>query len=71
MKRRKGAKISKEVVPVCSRELVMQGEQHAIALNHAVSVRAPKSSVVEGKTPALSVAQARQLPASTDPEADL
>jgi integrase/recombinase XerD len=42
------------------------GLRHAMALNPAVSVRAPKYAVVEGKTPALSVAQARQLLASID-----
>jgi site-specific recombinase XerD len=34
---------------------------HVIMLNPAASVRAPKYSVVEGKTPALSVEQARQV----------
>jgi integrase/recombinase XerD len=35
--------------------------RHVIVLNPATSVRAPKHSVVEGKTPALSVEQARRL----------
>jgi integrase/recombinase XerD len=35
--------------------------RHVIVLNPAASVRAPKHSVVEGKTPALSVEQARRL----------
>jgi len=35
--------------------------RHVIVLNPAASVRAPKYSVVEGKTPALSVEQARQV----------
>jgi integrase/recombinase XerD len=40
--------------------------RHAIMLNPAASVRAPKYSVVEGKTPALSVEQARQVLAAID-----
>jgi integrase/recombinase XerD len=40
--------------------------RHVIVLNPAASVRAPKHSVVEGKTPALSVEQARWLLASID-----
>ena len=40
--------------------------RHVIMLNPAASVRAPKHSVVEGKTPALSVEQARRLLASID-----
>jgi site-specific recombinase XerD len=40
--------------------------RHVILLNPAASVRAPKYSVVEGKTPALSVEQARQVLAATD-----
>lgn len=40
--------------------------RHAIALNPAASVRGPRHSVVEGRTPALSVAQARQLLARID-----
>jgi site-specific recombinase XerD len=35
--------------------------RHAMVFNPALSVRAPKYSVVEGKTPALSVEQARQV----------
>ena len=35
--------------------------RHVIVLNPAASVRAPKHSVVEGKTPALSVEQAQRL----------
>ena len=34
---------------------------HVIVLNPAASVRAPKHSMIEGKTPALSVEQARRL----------
>lgn len=41
-------------------------ERHAIALNPAHSVRGPKHSVTEGKTPAFSVKQARHLLASID-----
>ncbi len=40
--------------------------RHAIVLNPAASVRAPKYSVVEGKTPALSVEQARRVLAVID-----
>src|SRR4051794_26820423 len=40
--------------------------RHVIVLNPAASVRAPKYSVVEGKTPALSVEQARQVLAAID-----
>ena len=40
--------------------------RHVIVLNLAASVRAPKHSVMEGKTPALSVEQARRLLASID-----
>lgn len=40
--------------------------RHVIVLNPAASVRAPKHSVVEGKTPALSVEQARRLLASIE-----
>jgi integrase/recombinase XerD len=40
--------------------------RHVIVLNPAASVRAPKHSVVEGKTPALLVEQARQLLASIE-----
>lgn len=40
--------------------------RHVIVLNPAASVRAPKHSVVEGKTPALSVEQARRLLTSID-----
>lgn len=40
--------------------------RHAVALNPAASVRGPRHSVVEGRTPALSVAQARQLLARID-----
>lgn len=36
-------------------------ERHAIALNPAHSVRGPRHSVAEGKTPAFTVKQARQL----------
>lgn len=36
-------------------------ERHAIALNPALSVRGPKHTVAEGKTPALTVRQARQV----------
>lgn len=41
-------------------------ERHAIVLNPAHSVRGPKHSVAEGKTPALTVQQARQVLASID-----
>lgn len=41
-------------------------ERHAIALNPAHSVRGPRHSVAEGKTPALTVKQARQLLARID-----
>lgn len=41
-------------------------ERHAIALNPALSVRGPKHSMTEGKTPALSVQQARDVFASID-----
>ncbi|MBK8913006.1 MAG: tyrosine-type recombinase/integrase [Phycisphaerales bacterium] len=41
-------------------------ERHAIMLNPALSVRGPKHSVTEGKTPALSVQQARQVLGSID-----
>src|SRR2546421_3750301 len=40
--------------------------RHVIMLNPAASVRAPKYSVVEGKTPALSVEQARRVLAAMD-----
>ncbi|HEV8715466.1 MAG TPA: tyrosine-type recombinase/integrase [Candidatus Binatia bacterium] len=40
--------------------------RHAILLNPAASVRAPKYSVVEGKTPALSVEQVRRVLATID-----
>lgn len=35
--------------------------RHAVPLNPAASVRGPRHSVIEGRTPALSVSQARQL----------
>lgn len=41
-------------------------ERHAIMLNPALSVRGPKHSVAEGKTPALTVQQARHVLASID-----
>ena len=41
-------------------------ERHAIMLNPALSVRGPKHSVAEGKTPALTVQQARQVLSSID-----
>lgn len=41
-------------------------ERHAVALNPAHSVRGPKHSVTEGKTPALTVQQARDVFASID-----
>lgn len=41
-------------------------QRHAVALNPALSVRGPRHSVTEGKTPALTVKQARQLLASID-----
>ena len=41
-------------------------ERHAIMLNPAASVRGPRHSVTEGKTPALDVKQARHLLASID-----
>src|SRR5438034_4255888 len=40
--------------------------RHAIVLNPAASVRGPKYSTTEGKTPALSVEQARRLLSSFD-----
>jgi integrase/recombinase XerD len=40
--------------------------RHVLMLNPASSVRAPRYSVVEGKTPAFSVEQARELLASID-----
>ncbi|MFO0838357.1 MAG: tyrosine-type recombinase/integrase [Phycisphaerae bacterium] len=40
--------------------------RHAVALNPAASVRGPRHSVVEGRTPALSASQARQLLARID-----
>jgi site-specific recombinase XerD len=40
--------------------------RHAVALNPALSVRGPKLKVVEGKTMALSVKQARELLGSID-----
>jgi len=40
--------------------------RHVIMLNPAASVRVPKHSVIEGKTPALSVEQARRLLASIE-----
>ncbi len=40
--------------------------RHAVPLNPAASVRGPRHSVVEGRTPALGVAQARQLIARID-----
>src|SRR5262245_51879310 len=40
--------------------------RHVIVLNPSASVRVPKYSVVEGKTPALSVEQARQVLAVID-----
>lgn len=41
-------------------------ERHAVMLNPALSVRGPKHSVREGKTPALTADQARRLLASID-----
>lgn len=41
-------------------------ERHAIGLNPALSVRGPKHSMTEGKTPALTVKQARELLAGID-----
>lgn len=41
-------------------------ERHAIVLNPALSVRGPKHSMTEGKTPALTVKQARHLLGSID-----
>lgn len=41
-------------------------ERHAIVLNPALSVRGPRHSVREGKTPALTVQQARAVLASID-----
>lgn len=41
-------------------------ERHAVMLNPAASVRGPRHSVTEGKTPALDVKQARHLLASID-----
>jgi len=43
-----------------------QVERHAIGLNPALSVRGPKHSMTEGKTPALTVKQARALLAGID-----
>ena len=40
--------------------------RHATILNPALSVRGPKHKVTEGKTPALSVAQAREVLAGID-----
>lgn len=40
--------------------------RHAVPLNPAASVRGPRHSVIEGRTPALSVTQARQLLARID-----
>lgn len=40
--------------------------RHALPLNPAASVRGPRYSVIEGRTPALSVTQARQLLARID-----
>ena len=40
--------------------------RHAIALNPALSVRTERYSVVEGKTPAITVKQARKLLQSID-----
>lgn len=40
--------------------------RHAVVLNPAASVRAPRHSVVEGKTPALTPEQARQVLAAID-----
>jgi len=41
-------------------------ERHAVLLNPALSVRGPKHSVTEGKTPGLTVGQARRLLTSID-----
>lgn len=41
-------------------------ERHAIVLNPALSVHGPKHSMTEGKTPALTVQQARDVFASID-----
>lgn len=41
-------------------------ERHAILLNPALSVHGPKHSITEGKTPALTVQQARDVFASID-----
>ena len=40
--------------------------RHAVPLNPALSVRGPKHQVVEGKTPEISIVQARRLLASID-----
>lgn len=40
--------------------------RHAVPLNPAASVRGPRHSVIEGRTPALSTSQARQLLARID-----
>lgn len=40
--------------------------RHAVPLNPAASVRGPRHSVIEGRTPALSASQARQLLARID-----
>ncbi len=42
-------------------------ERHAVVLNPAASVRGPRYSVAEGKTPAIDPKQARRLLASIDP----
>ncbi len=41
-------------------------ERHAVVLNPALSVRGPKHSMTEGKTPALTVKQAREVLAGID-----
>ncbi len=45
--------------------------RHAIALNPAASVRAERYSVVEGKTPALSIKQVRTLLRSITPQTQM
>ncbi len=45
--------------------------RHALPLNPAASVRGPRHSVIEGRTPALSVLQARQLLARIDTRAPI
>ncbi|WP_231933212.1 tyrosine-type recombinase/integrase [Botrimarina mediterranea] len=62
-----GSAASKKVYLAAIRHLFDRlVQRHAVALNPAASVRGDRHSVVEGRTPEITVAQARQLLASID-----